>query len=70
MKKLYTQASGARSITNSGELSIEGQDSDPVGPSPPQQSEDAGGEAAVDAAAPVDNPPELQPVEEASVEER
>ena len=70
MKKLYNQASGARSITNLGELSIENKDPDPVDPSPPEEGEDAGGEAAVDAAAPVDNPPELQPVEEASVEER
>ena len=70
MKKLYNLASGARSITNLGELSIENKDPDPVDPSPPEEGEDAGGEAAVDAAAPVDNPPELQPVEEASVEER
>ena len=70
MKKLYNQASGARSITNLGELSIEDQDPDPVDPSPPAEGEDAGGEAAVDAAAPVDNQPELQPLEEASIEER
>ena len=70
MKKLYNLASGARSITNLGELSIENKDPDPVDPSPPEEGEDAGGEAAVDAAAPVDNLPEVQPVEEASAEER
>ena len=70
MKKLYNLASGARSITNLRELSIENTDPDPVDPSPLEEGEDAGGETAVAAAPPVDNQLELRPNEQAGVEER
>ena len=55
MKKLYTMASGARSITNLGELGIENSDPDPVDPSPLEEGEDADAEIAESAVPPVDN---------------